>query len=146
MAKCEKCGNQYYSKECPYCKEIAWRKSQGINKTVNINKNKMKSKIIATSLISIIAIIGFIIYNINSNPLIGKWKSNNRSLMGTIKIEFKENKMIFMGIVTKVKYEKDGNEVTVIDDTGTGMIYKIIDSDTIENNLMGLKTIYKRVN
>lgn len=31
MANCNKCKNQFYSKECPHCKRIEWEK--------NLNKN-----------------------------------------------------------------------------------------------------------
>lgn len=141
MATCQKCGNQFYSKECPYCKEIEWKKNN------NIKTTKTKSKTIAATIMTtiILIVVGTIIYKMNSNPLIGTWKSN-KNIMGMGKIEFKEDKMIFMGIVSKVQYEKDGDDITVIDDTGTGMIYKIIDDDTIQNEIMGFRTIYKRVN
>lgn len=38
MAKCEKCGNSFYSKECPHCKQIAWKKSINQNNKVDSSK------------------------------------------------------------------------------------------------------------
>ena len=66
MATCEKCGNKYYSKECPHCKKIAWEKSinqnnKNENHKITIprkkEKNNLSSKKHANFLIRLLATI-----------------------------------------------------------------------------------------
>ena len=43
MANCEKCGNTYYSKECPHCKRITWERNLNKNnKTIYKNEKQTK--------------------------------------------------------------------------------------------------------
>jgi len=140
MAICEKCGKKYLSKECLRCKN----ENNNLNK---INNQKINNKLLLIPTI-ILIITGILSYQIFfTNPLIGTWQSNQKKLF-TInlgKIKFTKDKMIMMGIISKVKYEIDGKNIYVTDQTGTGMLFKIIDNNTISSELMGMKTIYKKI-
>lgn len=134
--KCDKCRKEYWTRECLNCKD---------NPNVGINNKSNKNIIfyIAAAISAVVIIIMFL--NINTNPLIGEWKANQKSFMGMGKLKFTKTRMETMGIVSKVEYEVDGNEVIVTDETGTGMTFKIIDKDTIYHELMGIKMTYKRI-
>ncbi len=83
-----------------------------------------------------------------SNPIIGKWQSETTiPFMGKIvnEIEFTENKEYGRGIVSNVDYEIDGNKIIVTDKSGIGIVYEMIDKDTMRNNMLGMQTIYRRI-
>ncbi len=62
------------------------------------------------------------------------------------KIKFTKNKMITMGIISKVKYEIDGKTIYVTDETGTGMVFKMINKNTMYTEMLGGKIKYKKIN
>lgn len=142
--KCVKCGTEYMSRECPNCNKII--SDEIINRYIKPKSKISKNLIIILSLIVGIATIGTLISSINTNPLIGEWKATKSSILGMNKLKFTSKRMETMGIVSKVDYEIENNEVIVTDETGTGMIFKIIDKDTVYSEIMGIKTTYKKVN
>lgn len=150
MAYCEKCGESYLTRECLNCRDNEYKKTLNSNNKVDGSKynpsSSKNNKIIIPSILAIILVLAIVIFNMSSNPLVGEWKMTQKSFMGMGKLKFTSDKMIMMGIVSRVDYEIDGDEVIVTDETGTGMIYKIIDNDTIYSELAGMKMRYKRVN
>jgi hypothetical protein len=150
MAICNICNEFYIQKKCPNCyKEKSIKKKEKIiyreYGRFETKKDNTKKKYLIF-MIPIIIIL-FSIYNINeSNPLIGKWKPITKTIFSTGNIEFTKDKMYFGGIVTNAKYEIEENKVIIIDDMGIGVIYNIIDKNTISENMLGLgKVIYKRI-
>lgn len=111
------------------------------------NKIYFIQPIIMVGIILLIVIIVF--YRSQTNPLIGKWKAITPNLLGNTEIEFTDKRMFMLGMVGEVKYEKDGDKVIVFDKSGLlkdfGSVYVVKDKNTIENNSLGIKTIYKRV-
>jgi len=99
-------------------------------------------------ILAFISISIIIFLNINSNPLLGTWKSGQKAMMGIQlgKMEFTKDKMIMMGIVSRVDYEIDGDTIFVTDETGTGMIFKMINDNTMYSEMLGMQTKYKKVN
>ena len=152
MAKCLQCGKTYLTKECIHCRDQNYRYNKEAIKSIqgeniNNNKDKVSNKLLLIS-ITLIVLISILSYKIFfTNPLLGTWESEQKSFMGMNlgKIEFTKNKMIMMGIVSKVDYEIDGNNIYVTDEMGTGMIFKIIDNKTMYSEMIGMKTKYKKV-
>jgi len=140
MAICEKCGKEYLTKECLRCQYKPNTKKYN-------DKVDNKLLLIPATLIILIAILSYKIFF--TNPILGTWQSEQKNFMGIKfgnKIEFTKDKMIMMGIISNVKYEIDGDNIYVIDKTGTGMLFKMIDKNTMYSELMGIKTKYKRIN
>jgi len=138
MATCEKCGKTYYTRECLNCKDKT-------NSEIK-NQKKIKNKYLLIP-ISLIIIISILIYKIFfTNPLIGEWKTNTNNLMGINlgKIKFTKDKMIMMGIISKVNYEINGKTIYVTDETGTGMVFKMINNNTMYSETIG-KIKYKKI-
>ncbi len=81
------------------------------------------------------------------NPLIGKWRPQGKNIFLPVgDIEFAKDKFQANTITTFVKYAIDDAKVNVIDlATNTGIMFYIKDDKTIENNLLGVKTTYKKV-
>lgn len=157
MAKCEKCGKEYYTRECLNCRDNQYKRTLNSNNKVdgskyNPSSNKTNSsnnmKIIIPSVLAVVTIIVITIFNMTSNPLIGKWSTGQKAIMGMQlgKMEFTKNKMMMMGIVSKVDYEIDGDTIYVTDETGTGMIFKMINNNTMYSEMMGMRSKYKKIN
>ena len=138
MSKCQKCGKTYYTRECLNCRD------NKIN-TKNTNEYNHIIKYIILAIVSITTITITIFFNMNSNPLIGKWKIEKNTLMGMEKIEFTKDKMIMMGIVSKVDYEIDKNKIFVTDEMGIGMVFTLINENTLYSEMMGMKRKYKKI-
>lgn len=111
------------------------------------NKPYFIQPIIMFGILAFIVLI--IILNNQKNPLIGKWKSITPNILGNIEIEFTDKRMFMLGMVGDVKYEQDGDKVIVFDKSGLlkdfGSVYIVKDKNTIENNSLGIKTIYRRI-
>jgi len=137
MATCEKCKTKYISKKCPKCNNL----KSGYNEKEKKLNNK---KIFASISILTISIISIILINYNSNPLIGEWNTKS-NILGNHKIIFKDDSIETMGMISKVKYKIEDDRVIVTDELGIGTIIKIIDENTLESNLAGIKTAYKRI-
>lgn len=90
-----------------------------------------------------ISIIGYKILNPH-NPLIGKWKPISKSAFSLGEIEFTKEKFHTNGNSNKIKYEIDSDKVSIVDEIGTSIVFYIKDDKTIENNLLGNKTTYKK--
>lgn len=101
--------------------------------------------LIGTAIFIILALL----YTPKQNPIIGKWKAINSTPFINQDIEFTEKRMYAFGMVGDVRYEEDGNKIIVFDKNGIfkefGNIYIIKDKFTMENNTLGIKTIYKKV-
>ena len=81
---------------------------------------------------------------ISNNPLLGQWR--NKSTFGIIEIEFKKNTVSAFGYTSKVNYEIEKNKITVFDtENKIGTIYTVQDANTMYTDMLGFKTIYKRV-
>ena len=84
-----------------------------------------------------------------SNPIIGEWQSETvvpfiGKSINTI--EFTEDRVYSMGMVSKVNYEIESDKVIVTDGLGIGIVYEMIDKDTMKNNMLGVgETIYRRM-
>jgi hypothetical protein len=97
-----------------------------------------------------IVIIGiFIISKLwTSNPIIGKWQSETKMpFMGksVSEIEFTKDKAYSMGMVSNVDYEIDGDKVIVTDEMKIGIVYEMIDKNTMKSNMLGMQTIYRKI-
>ncbi|WP_263832596.1 hypothetical protein [Sulfurospirillum oryzae] len=81
------------------------------------------------------------------NPLIGKWRPTGKNIFLPVgDIEFTKDKIQALNITTMVKYDIDPTKINVIDPaTNTGITFYITGDKTIETNLLGVKTTYKKV-
>lgn len=81
------------------------------------------------------------------NPLIGKWRPQGKNIFLPVgDIEFAKDKVQALNITTMVKYDIDDTKINVIDTTtNTGVTFYITSDKTIETNLLGVKTTYKKV-
>ena len=82
------------------------------------------------------------------NPLIGKWQPQKKSniFAPTGDIEFQKDKILANGISTPIQYtiEKQYVEVTDVN-TKMRIPFYITNEKTIELNLLGIKTTYKKI-
>lgn len=105
-------------------------------------------KLIAISVLSLIAlVILMIVLREIPNPLIGKWRPMSKNIFLPVgDIEFFKDKMQALNITTTVSYDIDENKIKVIDlSNKTEVVFYIKDEKTIETNLLGVKTLYKKV-
>jgi len=81
------------------------------------------------------------------NPLIGKWRPQGKNIFLPVgDIEFAKDKIQVLNTSTNVKYDISDTKITVIDTTtNAGVIFYITGDKTIETNLLGVKTTYKKV-
>lgn len=82
------------------------------------------------------------------NPLLGKWQPQKKSniFVPTGDIEFKKDQLLANGVTTPIKYNIEKQYVEVIDLTSKMHIPFYITGDkTIELNLLGVKTTYKKL-
>lgn len=71
---------------------------------------------------------------LGGNPLIGRWSSNVMGVV-TINFEFDGDYMISNGQKVKVRYEVEDQTVTVYaENASVGLIFTVIDSDTVSIN------------
>ena len=91
-------------------------------------------------------IVAMVLYEA-PNPLIGKWKPQGKNVFPpTGDIEFSKDKVHTMGVTTSVKYKIDHATITLIDpSTNTRITFVVKDDKNIESNLLGVKTLYKKV-
>lgn len=103
--------------------------------------------IIGMAVILIGAVVVAIALHETPNPLIGKWRPQGKNIFLPVgDIEFAKDKFQANNLSTIVKYDIDDTKVNVIDPaTNTGIMFYIKDDKTIENNLLGIKTTYKKV-
>lgn len=125
-----------------------------INKNFKINtKDNDDDYKIVFKMIGIIGAVIITIFIISklstSNPIIGKWRSEKSiPFMGKMinEIEFTKDRAYSMGIVSNVNYEIDDNKIIVTDGMGIGVVYEMIDENTMKNNMLGMgETIYRRI-
>ena len=113
MAKCENCGNEYLTKECLKCLNKEYMKNVNATyRTDNKLKTKKKSYLVSIIFIAMIGIALTTLYNnFNTNPLLGTWQmKKSMPMIGKMKMTFKKDKAIIMGIVSKVEYEINENQ------------------------------------
>lgn len=82
------------------------------------------------------------------NPLIGKWQPQKKSniFAPTGDIEFQKDKILANGISTPIQYTIEKQYVEVTDlNTKMRIPFYITNEKTIELNLLGIKTTYKRI-
>lgn len=80
----------------------------------------------------------------SANPLHGRW---NASVLGTLvfSLEFDADSMTTNGKQSAVRYEIDGDTVTVFPEGGSvGLLFNIVDSDTVNVNMFGKQLQLKR--
>lgn len=110
----------------------------------------MKPSTVATIVTgAVVLLVAIIVITFKtSNPIIGVWRSETSfPFMGRVvdSVEFKSDSVYMAGMKFKAQYEVENNQVIVSDEFGIGTIYRFIDSDTMETNMMGIRTVYKRV-
>lgn len=115
--------------------------------TTKSDKNN-KNPLLKILGIAILAFVFFSAYkstsNTLNNPILGKWRTN--TVMGTMEIEFDKNTASALGGTSRVNYEIKDNKILVFDeDLKMGTYYTIHDQNTIYTDLMGIRTVYKRV-
>ena len=115
--------------------------------------NQNETKFLSTPPIIFLCVALFmgLVYfaNINKNPIIGKWRAISSTPFINKDIEFTEKRMYAFGMVGDVRYEEDGNKIIVFDKNGIfkdiGSVYIMKDKFTMENESLGIKTIYKKI-
>lgn len=109
-------------------------------------KHHPKILIASAALILGIVILAIALHE-TPNPLIGKWRPQGKNVFLPVgDIEFTKDKFQAVGISTIVKYDIDDTKITAIDpSTNTRVIFYITGDKTIEVNLLGVKTSYKKV-
>ena len=109
-------------------------------------KHHPKIMIALATLVLGIVILAIILHE-TPNPLIGKWRPQGKNIFLPVgDIEFVKDKFQALGISTMVKYDIDETKIQVIDvATDTGIIFYITGDKTIEVNLLGVKTSYKKM-
>jgi hypothetical protein len=98
--------------------------------------------------ISMVVAIMMIMNMSFGNPILGKWRSETVfPHMGKVTntIEFKKESVSMDGITFKVNYEVKDKKVIVKDKTGIGTIYNIINDHTMKSNVLGIETVYKKI-
>lgn len=82
------------------------------------------------------------------NPLIGKWQPQKKSniFIPTGDVEFQKEKILANGVSTPIEYTIENTYIEVVDlQTKTRIRFDLKDEKTIELNLLGVKTTYKKV-
>jgi hypothetical protein len=135
---------------------VAFQKNESKIKNQTNTNFKAGNKNKKSNILNIIGVIGAGIIVIilltkisESNPIIGKWRSEtNYPFMGKSidEIEFTDENVYALGMRFKVKYEIDGNRIIVTDEFGIGTIYEVVDRNTIISNVLGFKTVLRRIN
>ncbi|WP_333803802.1 hypothetical protein [Sulfurospirillum sp.] len=98
-----------------------------------------------------VAIIGSVIMTLalreTPNPIIGKWRPQGKNIFLPVgDIEFTKEKVQALNVTTMVKYNIDDTKVVVMDpSTNTSVTFYITGDKSIETNLLGVKTTYKKV-
>jgi len=98
-----------------------------------------------------VAIIGSVIMTLvlreTPNPILGKWRPQGKNIFLPVgDIEFTKEKVQALNVTTMVKYNIDDTKVVVIDPlTNTSVTFYITGDKSIETNLLGVKTTYKKV-
>lgn len=134
-------------------KELNPKKTSVLKKLIPYLKNldwnpKHHPKLIASSVLLLIAIVILTIaLRETPNPLIGKWRPMSKNIFLPVgDIEFFKDKMQALNITTLVNYDIEESKIKVVDlSNNTGITFYIKDDKTIETNLLGVKTLYKRV-
>ena len=104
--------------------------------------------IIGAGVVLLIVIITAIALHETPNPLLGKWQPQKKSniFIPTGDIEFQKDKILANGISTPIQYTIEDHHVDVIDlNTKMRIPFSITSEKTIELNLLGIKTTYKKV-
>lgn len=115
-------------------------------KNIDWNPKKHPKVTIGFTLFLIILVALFVIFREVPNPLIGKWKPQGKNIfLPTGDVEFSKDKVHAMGITTAVKYDIEKTSITVTDvSTKRSIVFYIKDAQTIENDILGIKTTYKK--
>lgn len=124
-----------FKKLMPYLKSLDWNP-------------KHHPKLIASLVLLLIAIVILTIaLRETPNPLIGKWRPMSKNIFLPVgDIEFFKDKMQALNITTTVSYDIEESKIKVVDlSNNTGIIFYIKDDKTIETNLLGVKTLYRKV-
>jgi len=134
-------------------KEEKPQKEKIIYRTVGQFNTKESGSFLNTKLffIGIGILIMFFIFmqngkspTLSNNPILGTWRTN--TLMGIMEIKFKSDSMEVLGEKSKVKYEINGNTITVFDtNLNIGTTFKIMNKNTIYSEFMSFKSYYKKV-
>lgn len=93
------------------------------------------------------AIIAFMLRE-TPNPILGKWRPQKQSnvFVPTGDIEFRKNEFHANNINTPIKYDIENGYVEVIDaNTKMRVPFYLKDDKTIECTILGVKTLYKKV-
>lgn len=114
-----------------------------------MGKTTAGATIITAAIVAVMLTIGAIVVNYgNQNPIIGKWKSETSfEFMGKIvdQVEFTSDREYAMGLSSKVTYQVEEHQIIVTDEWGIGVIYEMIDSQTMRTNIFGIETIYRKI-
>lgn len=110
----------------------------------------MDIKKLATMLIGsmMVVIIMLLMDDSPKNPIIGKWRGETIfPAMGSVTndIEFKKDSVEMEGIVYHVHYDVQDKKVIVSDEKGSGTVYEMIDRHTMKSSVMGIETVYKKI-
>jgi hypothetical protein len=104
--------------------------------------------IIALALALIIGVIVSFALRETPNPLLGKWRPQKQSnvFVPTGDIEFRKEAFHANNVNTPIKYDIETGYVTVIDmNTKMRIPFYFKDDKTIECTILGVKTLYKKV-
>ncbi|ACZ11940.1 hypothetical protein [Sulfurospirillum deleyianum] len=103
---------------------------------------------IALFVIVLIAVFISLALHETPNPLLGKWQPQKKSniFIPTGDVEFRKEHVLANGVHTEVSYIIEESYVEVVDkQMQTRLRFELKDDKTIELNLLGVKTSYKKI-
>lgn len=119
------------------------------NPTKKMGKTTPGATIITAAIVTVMLMIGAIVVNYgNQNPIIGKWQSETSfEFMGKVvdQVEFSSDREYALGLSSKVTYQVEEHQIIVTDEWGIGVIYEMIDKETMRTNIFGIETIYRKI-
>ncbi|WNY98611.1 hypothetical protein SUSP_001029 [Sulfurospirillum sp. 'SP'] len=129
-------------------RESVLEKMRQCMKERNWNPKHHPRIVIGAAAVLIGTVIMAIALHETPNPLIGKWQPQKKSniFAPTGDIEFQKDKILANGISTPIQYTIEKQYVEVTDlNTKMRIPFYITNEKTIELNLLGIKTTYKKI-
>ncbi|WP_442765192.1 hypothetical protein [Sulfurospirillum cavolei] len=135
-------------KTTPTSRESTLKKMYACMKERDWNpKHHPKILIGLSGTVLLAAFIAFMLHE-TPNPLLGKWQPIKKTniFAPTGEIEFRKDQLLANGVTTPIEYTIESQYVEVVDlNTKMRIPFYITGDKTIELNLLGVKTTYKKM-